>query len=62
MKTYTCTECGGDFKKSQLDPEFFADDEYYCKNCTEALAEAGWDAVDPDHNFDSFEDWDENGH
>ena len=37
-------------------------DEYLCKTCSHELLEAGRDAVDPDHNFSSFEDWDENGH
>ena len=62
MKTYTCLECGEDFKKSQLDSDFFKEGEYYCKSCVDSLAEAGWDAVDPDHNFESFAAWDENGH
>ncbi|MFS7391312.1 hypothetical protein AB6888_00400 [Carnobacterium maltaromaticum] len=62
MKTYPCVECGNDFKKNQLDPDFFKDGEYYCESCADSLAEAGWDSVDPDHNFESFEDWDENGH
>ncbi|MEG0782765.1 hypothetical protein, partial [Carnobacterium sp.] len=61
MKTYTCEECGDEFKKSKLDAEMFAIGEYYCKSCADNLAQAGWDAVDPDHNFSSYEDWDENG-
>lgn len=61
MKTYECGECGEVFKKSQIDFEASYDDMYYCNSCSEFLAEAGRDAVDPDHNFDSFFDWDENG-
>ena len=56
MKTYSCVECGNDFKKSQLDPDFFKDGEYYCESCADSLAEVGWDSVDPDHNFESFAD------
>lgn len=62
MKKYTCQEWGGEFSESQLDSEAFADGEFYCKNCSDFLAQAGWDAVDPNHNFESFGDWDENGH
>jgi len=61
MRKYTCQECGGDFSKSQLDKEMFSDGEYYCLNCADFLMESAWDAVDPDHNFNSYTDWDENG-
>ena len=61
MKKYPCGECGEEFSKGQLDSESFAGDSIYCKNCAAFLAQAGWDAVDPDHNFESYEDWDENG-
>ena len=61
MKKYTCQECGGEFTKRELDSDGFEDGDYYCKNCSNFLAQAGWDAVDPDHNFESYEDWDENG-
>lgn len=62
MKKYTCQECGGEFSKSQLDPDLLEGGDHYCKNCGNNLAQVGWDAVDPDHNFESFSDWDENGH
>ncbi|WP_144903415.1 hypothetical protein [Leuconostoc mesenteroides] len=65
MKMYTCSYCGQEFTKSQMDSETLAigyEDEYLCKSCSDELLEAGRDAVDPDHNFSSFEDWDENGH
>lgn len=61
MKKYPCGECGEEFSKNQLDAEAFAAGDYYCKSCADFLAQAGWDAVDPDHNFESYEDWDENG-
>ncbi|MEG0619008.1 MAG: hypothetical protein RR557_06905 [Bacilli bacterium] len=62
MKRYNCSECGDSFSKNQLDPEMFKAKEYFCISCSEALLEEGWDSVDPDHNFQSFADWDENGH
>lgn len=62
MHKYVCEECGGTFYKEELSPESFAEGEYYCLSCDSFLAESGWDAVDPDHNFDSFNDWDERGH
>ncbi|MGX7389255.1 hypothetical protein ACWOF5_13705 [Carnobacterium divergens] len=61
MNVYKCEECGEKFKKEQLDPELFNEGEICCKNCTEFLLESGRDFVDPDHNYDSFEDWEENG-
>lgn len=61
MKTYICEECGDNFSKGELNKECFDDDSYFCKGCASSLAQAGWDAVDPDHNFDSYSDWDERG-
>lgn len=51
-----CKECGIEFYPEDLD------EDGYCESCVDFLSEAGWDAVDPDHNFDSYNDWDENGH
>ncbi|PLS38353.1 hypothetical protein CYV26_06490 [Carnobacterium maltaromaticum] len=62
MKTYQCSECGESFSKKELDSELFKESEYFCISCTREFAEAAWDYVDPDHNFESFEDWDEKGH
>lgn len=65
MKKYTCSYCGDEYSKSQMDSESLEigyADKYLCKTCSHELLEAGRDAVDPDHNFSSFEDWDENGH
>lgn len=61
MGKYTCQECGEEFSKSQLDKELFLEGEYYCINCAVFLIESARDAVDPDHNFTSYADWDENG-
>lgn len=61
MKKYICNECGGEFSKNQLDSELLVDGESYCKGCASSLMEAGRDFVDPNHNFDSYEDWDKNG-
>lgn len=38
------------------------DEDGFCGSCSRFLTQSGWDAVDPDHNFDSYNDWDENGH
>ncbi len=62
METYTCEECGGTFEEYQLDSDSFKEGSYYCHSCSDDLMNAGWDAVDPDHNFESFSDWDERGH
>lgn len=65
MKMYTCSYCGQEFTKSQMDSETLEigdKDQYLCDGCSDELLEAARDAVDPDHNFSSFEDWDENGH
>lgn len=59
MKKYTCEECGEEFAKRQLDSESFEEDEYVCKPCSKFLLQAGRDAVDPDHHYSSFQDWDE---
>ncbi|MBO0421261.1 hypothetical protein JZO80_13935 [Vagococcus fluvialis] len=61
MKKYLCVECGYKVSKNKIDSENSYDGTYYCKDCTESLSQAGWDAVDPNHNFESFSDWDENG-
>lgn len=55
-ETAACEECGVEHYKEDLD------EDGYCESCVDFLSEAGWDAVDPDHNFDSYNDWDENGH
>lgn len=60
MKKYSCNECGGEFSKNQLDSELLIDGEFFCKECASNLMEAGRDSVDPNHNFDSYEDWDKN--
>ncbi|GMA05149.1 hypothetical protein GCM10025878_02200 [Leuconostoc gasicomitatum] len=61
-KLYTCINCGSDYPKSQMEAETLDDQEgYLCTFCADQLAEDGRDAVDPDHNFESYEDWDENG-
>lgn len=62
-KTYTCTNCGESKPKDEMESYSLTDSsEYLCISCGNELAGAGWDAVDPDHNFDSFSDWDERGH
>lgn len=61
MKKYICDECSGEFSKNQLDSELLLENEIFCKDCASSLMEAGRDAVDPNHNFDSYKDWDENG-
>lgn len=60
-KKYTCSECGDTFNKSEMDEESLGVGYDLCQGCAENLARAGRDAVDPDHNFDSYEDWDEMG-
>lgn len=60
-KKYTCSECGDTFNKSEMDVESLGVGYDLCQGCAEDLARAGRDAVDPDHNFDSYEDWDEMG-
>lgn len=62
MKTYPCSECSESFSKKKLDSELFKENEYFCISRTRELADAAWDYVDPDYNFESFEDWDEKGH
>ena len=65
MKMYTCNYCGQSFAKKDMDSESLErgmEDEYTCKACFSELSQAAWDAVDPDHNFSSFSDWDANGH
>lgn len=52
---------GKKLKKINLIKSFFEEDTYICKNCSNDLLEAAREAVDPDHNFKSFEDWDEHG-
>lgn len=61
MKKHICNECGGEFSKNQLDLELLEEGETFCKSCANGLMESGRDYVDPNHNFDSYEDWDENG-
>lgn len=61
MKKHICNECGGEFSKKQLDLELLEEGETLCKGCASSLMESGRDFVDPNHNFDSYEDWDENG-
>lgn len=61
MKKYVCGECGDEFSKKELDADMFEDGDYYCHSCAESLAQAGWDAVDADHDYDSYSDWDERG-
>ncbi|XKE95414.1 hypothetical protein LG326_03515 [Metaplanococcus flavidus] len=61
MKKHVCNECGEEFSKNQLDLELFEEGEIFCKGCARSLMESGRDSVDPDHNFDSYEDWDKNG-
>ena len=61
MNLYTCEDCGEEVEKNQLDQDFFEEDTYICKNCSNDLLQAALEAVDPDHNFKSFEDWDEHG-
>jgi len=61
VKTYICNECGGEFSKNQLDSELLAEGASYCKSCANSLMESAKDAVDPNDNFDSYEDWDKNG-
>ena len=61
MKKYNCEECGEDFSKNQLDPDAFKAGDYICEKCAYSLRQAAWDAVDPNHNFESYKDWDENG-
>ncbi|MBL1227120.1 hypothetical protein [Enterococcus sp. BWR-S5] len=62
MKKYECENCGEKFKKEELCSDSFKEGTYYCRSCSDELMDAGWNAVDPDHNFDSFSDWDEHGH
>ena len=62
METYTCEECGFEFTEDELDRDSFNSGDYYCKRCADFLMDSGWDAVDPNHEFDSFSDWDERGH
>lgn len=65
MKMYTCNYCEQQFPKSEMASwslERGQEDEYTCESCDLELSAAGRDAVDPDHNFSSFEDWDKNGH
>ncbi|WP_430616782.1 hypothetical protein IGJ66_000479 [Enterococcus sp. DIV0176] len=47
MEKFTCQECGNEFKKSELDRDFFDDGEYYCQACTLFLLQCGQDAIDP---------------
>lgn len=57
MKTFTCTECGESKRKDEIESYSLRDSsEYLCISCGTQLVEAGWDSVDPDHNFDSFDD------
>lgn len=61
MKTYTCEECGDEFTRKKLDSELFKEGHFFCKSCSDFLIESARDFVDPNHNFDSYEDWDEHG-
>ena len=51
-----CCECGGKYYIEDLD------EDGCCDSCASFLADCAWDAVDPDHNFSSFDDCNENGH
>jgi len=62
MEIYICQECGEEFSKSQMDPDLLNDGYNYCKGCGDSLAQAGWDAVDPNHNYESYADWEDNEH
>ncbi|WP_436667486.1 hypothetical protein [Latilactobacillus sakei] len=62
MKLYVCEGCGDKFTKGELDLESFSMGDIYCTTCSDELMQAGMDAVDPNGEFSSFDDWDENGH
>lgn len=62
MEKYTCEDCGGSFTKGEMDSDSLKEEEHYCKKCAYFLREAAWDAVDPNRNFQSYEDWDKHGH
>lgn len=57
-----CLECEREIQEDELNSDNEGFDGYYCSSCADNLGHSGWDVVDPDHNFDSFSDWDENGH
>ena len=58
---YICNECGEEFSKKQLDSELLLEGESFCKECASSLMESGRDFVDPNQNYNSYEDWDKNG-
>jgi len=63
MRHYKCSACGNTYIKDEMDKDSLYDiDSFLCMSCANELAQAGWDSVDPAHNYSSFEDWDENGH
>lgn len=59
-KLYTCTNCGELKPKDEMEYDSLdSPSDYLCTSCGDELAEAGWDAVDPNHNFESFAAWDD---
>ncbi len=61
METFMCQECGVEFEETELDPEAFAQGDYYCRSCSHFAMQKGWDIVEPDYDMDQFDNWVERG-